>query len=63
LAKKSLNVKILECDQLYLCALNEETYFSYNLRCVFSKKVRINLKKVSSKSLQIAKIYLPKNDK
>ena len=28
LAKTSLNVKILECDWLHPCALNEETYFS-----------------------------------
>ena len=27
LAKTNLNVKILECDYLHLCALNEETYF------------------------------------
>ena len=28
LAETRLNVKILECDQLHLYALNEETYFS-----------------------------------
>ena len=28
LTKTSLKVKILECDELHLCALNEETYFS-----------------------------------
>ena len=26
-----LNVKILECDYLHLCALNEETCFTYGI--------------------------------
>ena len=31
LAKTSLNVKILECDSLHLCALSKETYFRTNV--------------------------------
>ena len=27
-AETSLNVKILGCDKLHLCALNDETYFN-----------------------------------
>ena len=53
MAKTSLNVKILECDLLHFCALNEETYYSDLAHFFVDWSKSQKLSKIKSPSVQM----------